>query len=85
MRLRKGDRVRIRKGHGWPEGATGVVASTLSTTFGGGPLEALRRRWRTIRGREPVVIRFDEPQADADDDGTYQVAAVDPTALAPLR
>jgi hypothetical protein len=84
MRLKKGDRVQIRGGQGWPQGATGVVTSTMPTTLGGGVLEAFRRRWRVVRGFEPVIVKYDEAQIGGDGDGPYLVACMSPSELARL-
>ena len=73
MKLHVGDRVKVRPEHGWPEEPTGTVTSMLPTSFGGGLVGVLQRRWRLMRGTEPVIVKFDSAQTDEDGDGPCPV------------
>jgi len=81
MRLKVGDRVRVSSAHFRAQGAIGVVISKRQASFGGGLKAALARAARTLSGREPVWVRFDQPQDDGDGDGPYVIATVDADAL----
>ena len=84
MKLRIGDRVQVRAEHGWPQCPTGTVTALGPTTFGGGFFGLLRQRWRVMRGSEPVIVKFDVAQTDADGVGPCPVAAIHPAALVRL-
>jgi len=81
MKLKIGDRVQVSQSYHWAKGQTGSVVSTRQGSFGGGLLQAIRRRLRIMRGVEPVWVRFDQPQIDPDGDGPYEIATLTPDAL----